>query len=280
MLARVALIIVLIVVAGCGEEAARKDDEEARVLAAFYPVAFAAEEVAASGTRVENVTPPGTEPHDVELSARDVERIAEADLVLYVGGGFQPALENALARFPDVRAIDLLPLAHPIDGDPHVWLDPFRYSLVVERVGAALGRPSRAKGLVERLLALDREFRSGLRRCERRTIVTSHAAFAYLADRYDLRQVAIAGLAPEAEPTARELEDVVADVRGSGATTVFFEPLVSRKLAETVAREAGVATAVLDPLEGLSAEKLRAGEDYFSVMRKNLAALREALACR
>jgi zinc transport system substrate-binding protein len=109
--------------------------------------------------------------------------------------------------------------------------------------------------------------------------VTSHAAFAYLADRYDLEQVSLAGVTPEAEPDARGIVRLLREVRESRATTVFFEPLVSSRLAETVAREAGVATAALDPLEGPTSEQVDAGADYFSVMRENLAALRTALGC-
>jgi zinc transport system substrate-binding protein len=130
------------------------------------------------------------------------------------------------------------------------------------------------------LEALDTELEQGLRRCERREIVTSHAAFSSLAERYGLVQVPLTGLSPEAEPGARDIEHLVGEVRETGATTVFVEPLVSPRLAETVAREAGATTAVLDPLEGLSQARLDAGADYVGVMRENLAALRAALGCR
>jgi zinc transport system substrate-binding protein len=144
---------------------------------------------------------------------------------------------------------------------------------------AALGDEAAADGLVERLDALDAEFRLGLATCLRRQIVTSHAAFGYLASRYGLEQVALNGLAPEVEPSAREIEELVRLVEEAGATTVFFETLVSPRLAETVAREAGATTAVLDPLEGLADGDLADGADYFSVMRDNLASLRKALGC-
>jgi zinc transport system substrate-binding protein len=126
---------------------------------------------------------------------------------------------------------------------------------------------------------LDDEFRTGLGSCRSHEIVTSHAAFGYLAKRYGLEQIALTGLSPEAEPSPRDLEGLVDEVAKSGATTVFFETLVSPKLAQTVAREAGVASAVLDPIEGLTKDKVSAGEDYFSVMRYNLATLRKALGC-
>ena len=109
--------------------------------------------------------------------------------------------------------------------------------------------------------------------------MTSHAAFGYLAASYGLEQVPLTGITPEAEPSAKEIESLVEKVRQQGATTVFFETLVSPKLAQTVAREAGAKTAVLDPIEGLTKDESAAGADYFSLMRANLAALRKALGC-
>jgi zinc transport system substrate-binding protein len=292
---RIILIIVALVgLGGCGGS---DDDAETRVVAAFYPLAFAAERVAAETTDVANLTPPGAEPHDVELTARDVERIRSADVVLYLGEGFQPALEDAVAD-ADGEVVDLLEgialreggEAHEEgdeeDGegeeehDPHVWLDPIRFAAMVERIGAILGREDEAAALAADVRALDVEYREGLADCERRELVTSHAAFGYLAARYGLEQIAITGISPEVEPTPSDLRQVVQDVDEHGATTVFFETLVSPRLAETVAREVGADVAVLNPLEGLTDEELDRSEDYFSVMRANLAALRKALSCR
>jgi zinc transport system substrate-binding protein len=151
---------------------------------------------------------------------------------------------------------------------------------MVRTIGSALGQEEAAARLARRLAVLDAEFRRGLASCRRRQIVTSHAAFGYLAARYGLEQLPLEGLSPEAEPSARALARLVDLVRKSGATTVFFETLVSPKLAQTVAREAGVATAVLDPLEGLRDDEIAGGQDYFSVMRSNLAALQKALGCK
>lgn len=273
------VISLAIALGGCGGASGERNADGTLVVASFYPLAFAAEALASPGTRVENVTPAGAEPHDVELSARDVERIRGADLVLYLGAGFQPAVEEAVEGLDERRAVDLLTAGDPTDADPHVWLDPVRYASITKLIGSALDRAAAARRFARKLGALDREYERGLRDCRRREIVTSHAAFTYLAGRYGLEQIAITGLAPESEPTPQEIEAVIADVRRSGATTVFFEPLVSPKLAETVAREAGIETATLDPLEGLSDERLEAGADYFTVMRENLAALRKALRC-
>jgi len=280
---RIALVFALIaLVGGCGSSGAG----ESTVVAGFYPLAWAADAIEQGDAEVVNVTPTGAEPHDVELSARSVQTVADADVVLYLGRGFQPALERAVDH-AEGRAVDLLAgqtLLPAPDGessaDPHVWLDPVRFAATVERIGRALERPVRAGTVAQQLRELDFDYRRGLARCARREIVTSHAAFGYLAHRYGLSQISITGLAPEAEPAARSLERAVDEVRRTGATTVFFETLVSPRLAETVAREAGARTAVLNPIEGLTASQAEAGADYVSLMRENLRQLRRALACR
>jgi zinc transport system substrate-binding protein len=270
---RTAPLLAILVLTGCGGSS---DGGSSTVVAAFYPLAWAAERVAPSDTEVVNLTPPGAEPHDVELSPRDVEEIRDADLVVYVGGGFQPAVEDAVAD-RDGPSLDVL---REGEADSHVWLDPVRFADVAREIGTALHRSEQAEQLAGEITALDGTYRSGLETCARRSLVTTHAAFGHLAGRYGLEQLSLAGSSPEAEPGPRELERLIAQVRESGATTVFAEPLVSDRLAETVAREAGIEVAVLDPVEGLSEERLAAGEDYFTVMRDNLAALREALGCR
>jgi zinc transport system substrate-binding protein len=267
-----ALLLVLGALAGCG--GGESSHASRTVAAAFYPLAWAAEQVGGESVEVVNLTPAGAEPHDLELSPRDVETIRDAEVVLYVGSGFQPSVEDAVAERDGVS----LDLAEG-DRDPHVWLDPVRFAAIAEQIGDALGRPEAGRELAQRLHALDREYAAGLGRCARRTIVTTHAAFGHLAARYGLEQVSLAGRSPEAEPGPRELERLVDEVRDSGATTVLVEPLVSSRLAETVAGEAGAEVAVLDPIEGLSEGRLAAGEDYLSVMRRNLAILEEALGC-
>jgi zinc transport system substrate-binding protein len=274
----------IVALAGCGGSGSSGQET---VIAAFYPLAWATDEIGGNDVDVENLTPPGAEPHDIELTARDVEDVRGADLVLYLGSGFQPALEQALEN-RDGPSLDLLERQEPMAGvvdeeqgahDPHVWLDPSRFAAMVTRIAKELGREDAASELAARLRALDEELAAGLETCRRHEIVTSHAAFGYLAQRYGLKQIALTGLSPEAEPSPRDLESLVDEVERSGATTVFFETLVSPRLAETVAREAGVTTAVLNPIEGLTEDEVASGDDYVSVMRANLQALRAALAC-
>jgi len=270
--------------AGCGggsSDAAPKNE----IVAAFYPLAFAAGQIAVGSASVRNLTPAGAEPHDLELTPSDVRAVHDAPLVVYLGDGFMPGLETAVEQRWG-RSVDVLAELRHEDGyaggtpgDPHVWLDPVRYAEMVRLIGAALGKEASAGRLAARIEELGGEYRRGLAHCARRQIVTSHAAFGYLAARYGLEQVPLEGLTPEAEPSARDIARLVGVVRSSGATTVFFETLLSAKLAETVAREADVKTAVLDPLEGISDGDIARGADYFTVMRANLATLREALGC-
>ena len=263
--------------AACGTSVGAGPDT---VVASFYPLAFAAEQVA-PGVPVENLTPPGAEPHDLELSPIDAASVRDARLVLLLGQGFQPQLEDAagegdnVLHLLDTEGLDLLP-----NGDPHVWLDPMRYAKIVERIGQALGAEQAASDLVARLNELDADYREGLAHCDRHEIVTSHEAFAYLAQRYRLEQIPITGLSPEAEPQPADLARVVELVEERGVTTIYYETLVSPRIAETVARETGADTAVLDPLEGLTPAEIANGDDYFSRMRANLRALEEGLGCR
>lgn len=245
-------------------------------MAGFYPLAWAVERIAGPDAQVVNLTPAGAEPHDLELSPDDLRTVRDADLVVYVGGGFQPALEDAVAD-RDLPSLDVLDAD---ESDPHIWLDPVRFSRVVHEIGQAMGRPSEARALEDTLAGIDRAYRRALRTCARSTFVTTHAAFAHVAKRYELTELSLAGVRPESEPSPRQLERLVAEVEASGAPFVFAEPLVSDELAATVARGAGVDVSLLDPLEGLSDERLAAGDDYASVMLDNLTALTKALECR
>jgi zinc transport system substrate-binding protein len=298
---RTILILVLATASllpACGNEAGNGSDERVSVVASFYPLAFVAERIGGGCVDVTNLTPPGIEPHDIELSPEAVESIATADVVLYLGGGFQPAIEDAV-RDASGEAVDLLDVVSttPAEGevaaeglivDPHVWLDPGRFARIAEATADAIDRAGApgscdvagaTAGLRADLETLDEDFRTDLGGCERDLIVTNHAAFGYLASAYGLRQEAIAGLEPETEPSARRLASLIDLVKREGVTTILTEELVSPDVAETLAGEAGVDTAILYTIEGLTDEESAAGEDYLSLMRKNLETLRVALGC-
>jgi len=290
------------------------DDGRLTVLASFYPLQHVAEAVGGDRVVVTNLTPVGGEPHDLELAPAAVRTVGSADLVVYQSG-FQPAVDRAVAdarpgRVVDATAVlDAAPGASAAVGghaehdghdhaeddghdhggrDPHFWLDPTQLALLAPAVADALaeadpagadGYRERADALATSLAGLDTAFTEGLRSCEHRTIVTSHAAFGHLAARYDLEQVSVAGLDPETEPSPARLREVAETVRLSGVTTIFFESSASAKVADVLAAEVGARTAALSPLESLSRAEADAGADYLSVMTANLAALRTGLGC-
>jgi zinc transport system substrate-binding protein len=287
-----------LLLASCTPNEASNASGSLTVVAAFYPVQQAAQRVGGEAVDVVNLTPPGAEPHDLELTPDGVEAIQSADVVLYLGGGFQPAVEDALAG-AEGRTVDLLagldtlppPPEEAEEGlsvDPHVWLAPRLYAEMVGDVAEALVQAApvsastfraNAGGFEADIEQLDRQYHEGLDDCERDIIVTSHAAFGYLATTYGLTQEAISGLTPEAEPSPGRLAELKDLVEREGITTIFTEELVSPEVAEALAEEAGVQTAVLFTIEGLTPEQEAAGADYVSLMLENLSILEEALGC-
>jgi zinc transport system substrate-binding protein len=288
-----------VVLPACGSSGSGTDGSRISVVASFYPLAEAASRVGGGSVLVDDLTPPGVEPHDLELTPDDLERITTADVVVYLGGGFQPAVEDAVAQAGDAIAVDVLdgletrpaPPDEADEGlavDPHVWLDPRRFAEIVDRVTEALvmADPSmeeayRSNGEAYRdeLGRLDDDFRGRLSSCARTTIVTSHDAFGYLAEAYGLTEVPITGLSPEAEPDAQRLAELRDLVVSEGVTTIFAEELVSPEVAQTLADEAGVRVDLLNPIESLTDEQSERGENYDSLMRENLEALTRALDC-
>ena len=279
-----ALVVATIVAGGLLASCAGESGSSGRpqVVAALYPLAFVADRVAGTRADVVDLTPPGAEPHDLELTPGQVGDVIDADLVLYVGNGFQPSVEEAVTG-TEGMSVAAARLGSAGGEDPHAWLDPEAMgeiaATVAERMGeldpgGAADYLRAAEELGAELEDLDSDYRQGLADCRLRSFVVTHEAFGRLADRYGLRQIGIAGIDPEAEPTPSQIAEVVEVIRSEGVTTVFFEPLVSPRAAETVAAETDVVTAELDPLEGKPAMG-----DYFTRMRANLHALRSALEC-
>lgn len=297
------LVLVSFVLVGCGSgtDGTEATDGQLDIQASFYPLQWIAEQVGGQAVVVSSLTPPGAEPHDLELSAQDVGAISQADLVVYLSD-FQSAVDDAVEQeaagtsFDVAEHTDLDLTYTPIEEgaenadekgtDPHFWLDPLRLAGVADALGARLGEidpdnastfTANASELRTLLEELDSELRDGLRDCENAILVTSHNAFGYLAAAYGLTQVGITGLTPEEEPSAASLADVASYVEENDVKTIYFETLVSPAIAETVAAESGAQTAVLDPIEGLTEES--AGSDYLEVMRSNLATLRAGQPC-
>jgi zinc transport system substrate-binding protein len=277
--------LVALVVMTVGRPAVAGAATKRSVVASFYPIAWAVEQVGGDRVEVDDLTPAGAEPHDLELTPRTIDEVLDADVVFELGHGFQPAVEDAAAQ-RDGPTVTLLPRGTK---DPHVWLDPVRMVTIVRTVERALAKADpmgrtayvrNAQRVVGELEDLDARYRAGLADCQRTVVVTAHEAFGHLAKRYGLRQEGVAGLSPDAEPDARRIGELAALVRRLGVTTVFTEELLAPRLADALAREAGVGTDTLNPLEGLTDQELRRGDDYLSVMGHNLGKLEQALGCR
>ena len=301
----------------CSAASSDRTSDKPNVVASFYPLAYAAERIGGGHVEVTNLVSPGVEPHDVELAPRQMTKLSDADLVVYLKG-FQPAVDEAVKQLDDDKVLDVSvvevpdaphgdahagespadPSHEPSEGDhghdgdghqhaddPHRWLDPAWYAFAGHAIADWLGSvdpnnaadyEDRAEQFATELATLDQEYADGLADCAKREIIVSHAAFGHLTDRYGLEQIAIAGLSPEQEPTPRRLAEMIEIAREHDATVIFFETLVSPEVARVIADEVGAEVKVLDPLEGITADR---DEDYFSVMRANLRALRTALEC-
>ncbi len=277
---------------GCGEDSNDADTGKPQVVAAFYPLAYVAARVGGDIIDVTNLTSVGGEPHDFTLGVKQTADVGSADLVVFEKG-FQPAVDDTVEQAEDVLILDAAEVvgldrftgSDNGDLDPHFWQDPLRMAELGDAIAKEMGEVdpanagiyvANAEQLRADLTALDTAYADGLATCARDTVVVSHDAFGYLS-KYDLRLEAIAGLSPDAEPTPGDLSRLKDLIEEEGITTVFSETLVSPALAETLAREAGVRTAVLDPIEGLSDET--ESEDYLSLMQSNLSALQNANGC-
>ncbi|MDJ0383847.1 metal ABC transporter substrate-binding protein [Streptomyces sp. G-G2] len=281
-------------------------DGKLDVMASFYPMQFLAERIGKDHVKVESLTKPGVEPHDLEITPQQTGKLGEADLVLYLKT-LQPAVDKAVEQTPAKNVVDAAALTklevHGASGhdhaedeadhghshgesgeDPHVWLDPVKYAEIAKGVGAALEKADpdhsadykkNTDDLVAELTALDTEFKDGLKNTATKTFITTHSAFGYLSARYELDQEGISGVDPESEPTPARMKELQDVAKKDNVTTVFFEALASDKTAKSLARDTGLKTDVLDPVEGIT--DASQGADYFAIMRSNLKNLQKAL---
>lgn len=280
-----ALVLALGTLTGC---AGPGDDGKPQVVASFYPLQYVAQRVVGNHADVTNLTGPGVEPHDLDPTPRQTADISEASVVLFEKG-LQPAVDAIVRNDPPKRVVDATSVVHLQQGDggldPHFWLDPTLLAKTVTPFSEAMQQADpdhaadyrrNAAAVLKDLLVLDTEFKAGLAGCKIHTLVVSHDAFEYFGRRYGFTVSPIAGLSPDAEPSAKRLSELAALVGSKGVTTVFSERLASPRIADTLASEAGVRTEVLDPLEGLTKGS---GGNYLSVMRHNLQVLRTAQEC-
>lgn len=268
-----------------------------RVITSFYPLYFFAQQIGGDMVSVMNLTPAGTEPHDYEPTPKDITEIEKSKLLILNGGGLEAWGDKVTKNIDQdktrvvVAGKDIIEAAQIEEGtaniDPHIWLSPPLAIKMIEKIklGFEQSDPTnisyydaRASALQSKIADLHQEYQKGLAACVHTTIITSHAAFGHLGAAYGLHPVSIAGLSPDSEPSPRQLGDIVQLARKSNTKYIFFESLVSPKLSETIAREVGAQTLVLNPLEGLTPDEIAQGSDYFTEMKTNLKNLE--MACK
>ncbi|MEI5994094.1 metal ABC transporter substrate-binding protein [Candidatus Enterococcus mansonii] len=280
------------------------------VVTTFYPMYDFAKNVVGDAGDVQLLIPAGTEPHDYEPSAKDIAKITDADVFVYnsheLETWVQDVLENVdkknVAVIEAAGSIDLMEGAahehdheeeadhdehdHDHELDPHVWLDPVLAQKEVEAIRDALVKKypekketftKNAAAYLEKLNELDAQYKEAFTNAKNKTFVTQHAAFGYLAKQYGLTQESIAGISPDQEPSPSRLAELKKYIKEHNVSVIYFETSASSKVAETLARETGVELAVLNPLESITKQEQEKGEDYISVMKANLDALKKSI---
>jgi len=272
------------------------------VVATFYPLAEFARQVGGDLVEIQTLVPTGTEPHDFEPTTQDIAKTHKSAVLLYNGLGFEgwlnkviPDLEKSGVLLVDSsQGISVLAANQSLSGeeslaDPHIWLDPTLAQQQVRTITAAFIKADpihqiqyqqNADAYIQKLQMLDQSFKTGLSNCQGRQVVTSHAAFGYLAKKYGFQVLPISGLSPDEEPSPQRLAQIAREVKKNQTPYIFFESLVSPALANTIAVETGAKTLVFNPLEGLAQADISAGKEYISVQEQNLQNLRLALKCQ
>lgn len=294
-----ALIVSAFFIVG-GQSSKRLDRNKISVVTSFYPLQYFVEAVGGDLVTVYNFTPSGSEPHDFEPLPRDLVLLGTANLFVYNGASLEPWIErwangefprpkNALNMTNELTSLGVELMVNNEKPDPHIWLDPYIVQKEIEIIKNKLieidpGNQEfyieNAERTTQKLLLLDKRFHEGLASCASRDIIVSHEAFGYLAKQYDLRMTSIAGISPDEEPSTKELMRIIDLTKEKKVKYIFFETTVSPKLAETIAREIGGGVLVLNPIENLTPDEVQSGEDYRSLMEKNLINLRIALGCQ
>lgn len=297
-----ALVVVVYVfmfrTSGPNENNVSKQNDKLQVVTSFYPLYFFTSEIVGGYADVYNITPAGAEPHDYDPTTRDMTRLEGSGLIIVNGADFEPWVKDIQQIFKNTDTVIAITGASLIRKnkiaedesvrDPHVWLNPLLAKKQVEIILENLIKvdpthaeiyKTNAKTLVDKLENLNQEFVQNLDSCQKKDIITSHSAFSYLAEAYGFNQISVAGLSPDEEPSAEQLVSVADFARKHDLKYIFFETLVSPKFSETIAKEIGAKTLVLNPLEGLADEEIAEGKNYFTEMRNNLANLKIALEC-
>lgn len=272
------------------------DESKITVYTSFYAMYDFTNKIGGDKINLINLVPTGTEPHDWEPSPNDIVNLEQADVFIYSGGGMEGWTEKILESVENKELI-VIEASQNIEFlksdeheeqeyDPHVWLDPMLAKEQMNEIKKGLiGADPKNKEYYENnylsnaklLDELDEEYKTTLSPFVRRDVIVAHDAYGYLCRAYELNQIPIEGLNADFEPSPARMTEIIKFAKENNIKTIFFEELVSPKVAEAIADEIGAQTAILSPLEGIKEEDLKKGKEYFSVMKDNLDALVKAL---
>jgi zinc transport system substrate-binding protein len=303
-------------IAGCrkGEE---KPAVGLQVVTTLFPLYDFARTIAGGKAQVTMLLPPGVEPHTFEPKPEDMIRISHAGLFVYTSRYMEPWAEKIVTGI-DNKTLRVVNAGERVsyragvredehdhgqkDGgtgghdhdqkgmDPHIWLDFANAALMVDTIldgfiaadpGNGTAYRKNAEVLKTRLVALDELYRKKLSSCTTRKLLHGgHYTFGYLARRYDLEYHALSGISSDSEPSAERMVALVREIKSSGAGYMFAEELLSPRLTETLAQEAGVGVLMLHGAHNLSRDDLSLGVTFFDLMERNLVQLQKGLQCR
>lgn len=301
-------LISLLALVGLGackdnQAASENKDKKLQIVATFYPMYDFTKNIVGDAGEVSLLMPAGSEPHDYEPSAKDMAKITDADVFVYHNENMEAWVPSAVKSWkkgePNViegtKDMLLLPggeeehdhsheEGHHHDYDPHTWVSPHRAIKEVTSIKNQLVKlypekktdfEKNAKAYLAKLETLDKEYSDTLKAAKQKNFVTQHTAFGYLALDYGLNQVGISGINPDQEPDPSRIAELKHYVEDNDIRYIYFENNNQGKAAKTLADETKVNLEVLNPLESLTKKQMDAGEDYISVMKENLSALKK-----
>ncbi len=284
------LIVLLVSLTGCIEQP--KSSEKISVVTSFYPLYEFSKRIGGEKAEVSVLVPAGAEPHDWEPGPQDIIKVESSKIFVYNGAGLEPYIDKIITK-TESRKLIVVDSSEGIDlikeggtHDPHIWLDPALAKHQVDAMEKAFIKAdpknsdyymANSQALRQDLDALDANISKEFAPAKKTVFITAHAAFGYFAKRYGLTQIAIAGLSPDIEPSPAKIAEIVKLAQENKVKYIFFETLVSPKLSETIAKEVGAQTLVLNPIEGLSEDQIKQGKNYFTLMWENVKNLKLAL---
>ncbi|OXM88202.1 metal ABC transporter substrate-binding protein [Paenibacillus rigui] len=308
-----ALILLSLVATACGKPKASLVEDKVNVVASFYPLYDFTKKIGGDHVNVINLVPTGVEPHDWSPKSRDMQNLSKAQMFVYLGAGFEGWVHDTLGSLPKDSKVAVVEASKGVqllasseeehnhsesskeekghehnesEYDPHVWLSPVNAKIIAQNIKDQLVAVDGAHKseyeanfakLAAQLDQLHAKYKDSLTKLPKKQIVVTHQSFGYLAKEYGLSQMPILGLSPDSEPTSKDLQAINEFIRSNHIQYIFFEELVSDRLAKTLAKDAKVETLVLNPVEGLTEQQAKSGADYISLMESNLNNLIKAL---